>query len=186
MIQLYVAGDPLPQGSKTGFILRGKTRKQDRVVLKEVANNATKKRKAGALKRWRKAIAEEARKHAPAELIAGPVDLTIVFVLERPKSHWLKSGRIAKGKPRRPIGRPDKSKLTRAVEDALSGVIYRDDSQVVDGRVRKRYQTIPDEETGAHIIVTAIPDEETEAYVIVTAIPDEETEAYVTVGCDAE
>ena len=35
--------------------------------------------------------------------------------------------------------RPDATKLVRAVEDALTGLVWRDDAQVVIQTVRKRY-----------------------------------------------
>ena len=38
-----------------------------------------------------------------------------------------------------PIGRPDWDNFGKTVSDALNGIAYRDDSQVVDGRVIKRY-----------------------------------------------
>lgn len=41
--------------------------------------------------------------------------------------------------PIAPIVRPDLLKLARAVEDALSGVLWKDDSQVVVEVLRKRY-----------------------------------------------
>jgi len=63
-------------------------------------------------------------------LDAGPVKLRLAFVLERPKSV---RGRAL------PCVRPDLDKLARAVLDALSGVLYRDDGQVVELRLEKLY-----------------------------------------------
>ena len=42
-----------------------------------------------------------------------------------------------------PITRPDASNYAKLTEDALSGVVYLDDSQVVDLTVRKRYSSQP-------------------------------------------
>jgi Holliday junction resolvase RusA-like endonuclease len=39
--------------------------------------------------------------------------------------------------PRYPTGRPDVLKLARACEDALTGVIWRDDAQIVVERLYK-------------------------------------------------
>ena len=54
---------------------------------------------------------------------------------------WMpKPAKIPKDRLGYPITIPDCLKLGRAVEDSLSGIIYKDDSQVVDlGPVRKRY-----------------------------------------------
>jgi Holliday junction resolvase RusA-like endonuclease len=65
----------------------------------------------------------------------GPVIMDLFFYLPRPKSlpkrvvHHLK--------------KPDKGNLEKGVEDALKGLIWRDDSQVIDGRVRKQYGDPP-------------------------------------------
>lgn len=80
---------------------------------------------------WRKTIAWSAAKAMGdgAKLIDGPVVLEAVFFRPRPKS-W----------PKRrcyPTSAPDLSKLVRALEDALTGVIYRDDAQIVGLHVRK-------------------------------------------------
>lgn len=80
---------------------------------------------------------------------AGAVDLwdaalsvNITFNMPRPKSHY-RTGRNAHllrdGAPTRPAGRPDVDKLTRAILDALSGIVWRDDSQVVDITASKLY-----------------------------------------------
>lgn len=74
--------------------------------------------------------------------IDGPVYLVQVFALPRPKSHYgtgRNSGQIKRGAPHRPPVRPDLDKLARAVGDALTGICYRDDAQVVNLCVAKYY-----------------------------------------------
>jgi Holliday junction resolvase RusA-like endonuclease len=39
--------------------------------------------------------------------------------------------------------KPDVLKLARAVEDALTGILYRDDAQIVTEVLRKRYGDPP-------------------------------------------
>lgn len=76
--------------------------------------------------------------------IDGPVYLVQVFALPRPKSHYgtgRNSGRVKRGAPHRPPVRPDLDKLARAVGDALTGVCYRDDAQVVNLCAAKYYVT---------------------------------------------
>ena len=63
----------------------------------------------------------------------GPVKLTGVFYFARPKSHYGTGRNIGTIKGSSPVDHvqaPDLCKLIRAVEDAMSGVVYRDDSQV--------------------------------------------------------
>ena len=79
----------------------------------------------------------------------GPVLLDLTFVLPRPKSL-----------PKRVsyhLKKPDVDKLARCVLDGLTGVVYRDDSQVVTVSAHKRYQKAG-EQTGC--IVGVQSDEE--------------------------
>ena len=43
----------------------------------------------------------------------------------------------------RPLKKPDADNILKAVLDALNGVAYRDDSQVVEATVKKYYSKIP-------------------------------------------
>lgn len=72
---------------------------------------------------------------ALAELHAGPVVLDLYFYLPRPKS-------LPK-KIRHHIKKPDRDNLEKGVKDALKGLLWRDDSQVVDGRTAKMYGDPP-------------------------------------------
>jgi Holliday junction resolvase RusA-like endonuclease len=73
---------------------------------------------------------------------AGPVAVELAFRWPRPKGHY-GSGRNAEvlrgAAPLLPAGVPDLDKLARAVLDALTGVVWDDDAQVVDLRLSKRY-----------------------------------------------
>jgi Holliday junction resolvase RusA-like endonuclease len=51
-----------------------------------------------------------------------------------------------------PTVKPDASNVCKAVEDAMNGVAYRDDSQIVELRVTKRYSDSP----GVQIAVTPL------------------------------
>lgn len=62
----------------------------------------------------------------PETMLNGPVCLSVSFVRGYPKS-W-----PSKEKFVRPmVGKPDLDNLIKPLKDALSGVVYRDDSQVV-------------------------------------------------------
>jgi crossover junction endodeoxyribonuclease RusA len=62
----------------------------------------------------------------------GAVEVRILFGILRPES-------VPARKRPHPTVKPDVDKLTRAVFDAISSVLYRDDAQVVHLQVRKRY-----------------------------------------------
>ena len=129
MTTFHVPGTPAPQGSKNAYVRGG------RAVLVE----SSKKVPA-----WRAAVAEAATQNC-GELIDGPVDLTIEFVLPRPKS-W------RKGRDEPMTARPDVDKLARAVLDALTGIAFKDDSQVVRLSATKR-RAREEENAGAYITI---------------------------------
>ena len=65
-----------------------------------------------------------------------PLRVDLVFVMPRPKSMiWKK-----RPMPRAPFGKkPDRDNLEKSLYDALNGRLWRDDSLICDGRVRKVY-----------------------------------------------
>jgi len=83
------------------------------------------------VKHWRDQIAREAYPVVNGTPFSGAVVLTVTFTLPRPKRHA--------NKCRHHVTRPDLDKLVRAVGDALSGVVFRDDGQIVDVRASKAY-----------------------------------------------
>lgn len=76
------------------------------------------------------------------EPVTGPLELDLTFYLRRPVGHY-GSGRnrhqLKPSAPAYPAGRPDALKLARAVEDAMTGIVWRDDAQIVTEILRKRY-----------------------------------------------
>lgn len=140
-----VMGIPQQQGSKTGFglpvIIYPGTKLPIAVRSKVVMKDANETK----LKPWRaevKRVAEEAWGDAP--LLLGPVRVIVKFVFARPKSHYRtgKNAHILRDDaPVFKISTPDGDKLARAIGDALTGVVYHDDSQVQWGSLDKVYAT---------------------------------------------
>lgn len=80
-----------------------------------------------------------ARAMAGREPFAGPVALVLVAVFEPPAS-WTKRARAAAlAGEVVPQVVPDWDNLGKITSDALNGVVYKDDRQVFDGHVLKRY-----------------------------------------------
>lgn len=82
---------------------------------------------------WMEQVRSAAAINYGQELMSGPVNLTCRFYFARPQSHFGtgRNGGILKAiAPQRHTQTPDLSKLMRAVEDALTGVVYRDDRQI--------------------------------------------------------
>lgn len=137
---IKVFGIPTPQGSKRVF--------NGRVV--EAAGQK--------LKVWRKAIAAACQELISEEhsLLLGPVRVEVDFYLPRPPSVTIK-------KRSSPIVPPDIDKLCRGLLDGIGqgpsgkvgdGMVYGDDSQVIELIARKHYAD--DREPGADITITAL------------------------------
>lgn len=103
-----------------------------------------------ALKPWRESVAHAAQvwclQHRGFAPFDEPLVLTVTFYLPRPAS--------TPKRVTRPAKKPDLDKLTRAVCDALSGIIYADDARVVRLVAEKRFAI--DEPPRAEITIAPI------------------------------
>jgi Holliday junction resolvase RusA-like endonuclease len=80
---------------------------------------------------WATLVGHEARAHAPTAPLEGAVAVMVRFYMPRPTSA-----------PKRavlPLKRPDVDNLVHKLTDQLNGVFWKDDSQVLDLIVSKRY-----------------------------------------------
>lgn len=127
MIAFVVHGIPQPAGSKKGFFIP----KLHRVVITDDAKKS---------RPW-KALVSDAAAQAmagQAMLTAGALMLTVRFFMPRPKGHFGRRGLLPSA-PAFPAVKPDCTKLLRAVEDAINGIVLRDDAQIVYQVVSKEY-----------------------------------------------
>lgn len=122
LLTFRVVGIAQSMGSKRAFVPKGWTRP----VITDSNRN---------LKAWQSLVAHAAGEAVQGcdgwQILDGPVRLSVAFYLPRPK-----------GLPKRTIAHtkaPDVSKLVRSTEDALSGIVYRDDSQIVEVLAGKFY-----------------------------------------------
>lgn len=87
---------------------------------------------------WKANVKTEAKKVMPQSPWEGPIDLRLTFFLPRPKN------RCRKKDPQGPMWCPsskDIDNLYKSVTDALSGLLYRDDRQIVYAVVQKKYHS---------------------------------------------
>ena len=119
LVRLRVVGVPVPQGSMRAFVVRG------RPILTSTSRD---------LKGWRATIAQAMQTQRTGPQLTIPVRLSLTFFVPKPKS-------APKKKQTWPVKRPDMDKLVRAVFDALSRVLYGDDSQVVHLSAAKVWAT---------------------------------------------
>jgi crossover junction endodeoxyribonuclease RusA len=123
MIDLFVAGEPRPKGSWKAILPRGS--RFPRVICD---NQHTRP--------WQSLIglaAGDAMAGRP--LFDGPIRIRVEFVFRRPASVKRKSRPL-------PSTRPDIDKLLRTIMDALQGVVYTEDSRVVEVAARKVYDDV--------------------------------------------
>jgi Holliday junction resolvase RusA-like endonuclease len=76
-------------------------------------------------------------------LVEGPVSVALAIDCQVPASWSQKKQRIALAGEVLPTTKPDADNVVKAVFDGLNGVLWRDDVQVVDLMVRKRYAATP-------------------------------------------
>lgn len=127
-IKIYVPGMPRPGGSKKGFYIKS----IQRVVITEDNKHS---------KDWRNSIAWAAHEQIKTPL-SGPLEVHFAFLLPRPKGHFgtgRKAGVLRSSAPKYPTVKPDATKLVRSTEDAMKGIAWIDDSQVVRQLAEKQY-----------------------------------------------
>lgn len=134
MLKIRVFGVPAPQGSKKGYVVRG------RVNMVEQSHKT--------LKPWRDEISDQAAKVMDGrDPLDGPLFANITFFMKRP------------AKPKFtdfPAVKPDIDKLTRGVLDALKmGGAIADDARIVACMATKVFAGSPDEQ-GCAVTVGAI------------------------------
>lgn len=90
---------------------------------------------------WRSDVRDAARGVYRGQPLEGPIRLELDFIVPRPGGHYRANGELSKSGLAMPYPttRPDTSKWLRAFEDALSNVVWADDSQIVEHTVRKVY-----------------------------------------------
>ena len=148
-----VIGDPKPGGSKRGFPYKDRKTGQTRVAITEDAKRN---------KEWRSDVKDAAIREGlhNMTMLRPPLQLEVVFVLRRPKGHFGTGKNASVLKPSAVhyhTTKPDATKLLRSTEDALTGLLWEDDSQISRPIVTKRYAYIG-EAPGAFISVSELED----------------------------
>lgn len=141
-LTFWVPGIPRPGGSKTAFVNKHTGRAN---VVDAGKGN----------KEWKSLVAHAAREAHRTAPFDGPLLLRIVFNMPRPKSHRRKDGTTKPFAPYWHVSKPDATKLTRSTEDALTGLLWHDDTQVVCQEIWKHYTT---EQVGAQITIEDMPE----------------------------
>lgn len=127
-IEFTVFGEPKTAGSKKAFY----NPKMKRAFITD--DNRTSRD-------WKERVASSARQAYSGDLLRHALTMRLVFFRPRPQGHFKGDGSFSKSGRESlvPATRPDVLKLTRAVEDALKGVTYADDAQIVTEILHKKW-----------------------------------------------
>jgi Holliday junction resolvase RusA-like endonuclease len=136
MIEFFVPGIPRPGGSKKAFALRRRngslvTRPNGAPII-NITEDCAK------TKDWRRAVAAYAKRAYQGPLLDSALRLSVTFYMPRPKWHWGKHS-LSPRAPAYPTVKPDRTKMLRSTEDALTGILWTDDTLVCAGEIGKRY-----------------------------------------------
>lgn len=131
-VEFTVYGKPQPQGSAKAFIPKG----WNRAII--TSDNKT-------LKPWRQDVsAMAAQAMIGGVMTENAVRVLISFFWLRPKS--------TKKSVAHKITKPDIDKCLRSILDSLTGIVFQDDSQVVECHIFKRFG----QREGARVIVEEV------------------------------
>jgi Holliday junction resolvase RusA-like endonuclease len=138
-----VLGEPMVKGNKQAQVLMRHGQpvfKNGRpITYMYEANSAERKRNAEGIGM----VALAARNEAGLSMLRDcAVAVTLRFYTARPQGHYgtgRNAGVLKDRAPARPAKRPDVDKWVRHTLDALTGVVYVDDGQIVQLLAEKRY-----------------------------------------------
>jgi Holliday junction resolvase RusA-like endonuclease len=120
LISFFVPGVPAPGGSKRSF----RHRHTGKIVTMDDCERNKSWRTSVA---WVAAQSKNGRGDWPRR---EPLLASFVFVMPRPKGHYGARG-LRPSAPKGHQVKPDLTKLIRSTEDALTGILWVDDAQIV-------------------------------------------------------
>ena len=129
MIQFFVPGIPRPGGSKV----------RTRFGVREAGKHTA---------AWRETVKVFAE-HSYDIMFDCALQLEVLFIMPRPKKHYRSNGELKDDAPQYHTSKPDITKLLRSTEDALTNVLWRDDSLIAHQTATKCYGDKP----GARITI---------------------------------
>jgi Holliday junction resolvase RusA-like endonuclease len=134
VIRFYCAG--IPKSMSVGKTVRWQT--------KDKAQAGSFQKRAHT--EWATLLGHVGRQHAPVRPLKGALSFTALFYVPRPaslsKREWA------------PLKRPDIDNLIHKLTDQWNGVLWEDDSQLIDLVARKRFAL--DGRPGVEIIVEPV------------------------------
>lgn len=127
MIEFVIPGQPIPQGRPRAGKNKGRLIMYDPNESKE----------------YKQYVSLIAKHYAPKNLYKDNLKMVIKIYRQIPKSTTKKDRALFLAGIKRPVTKPDTSNYVKGIEDALNGIIYKDDSQIVDLYAAKYYSDNP-------------------------------------------
>jgi Holliday junction resolvase RusA-like endonuclease len=144
-LTITVRDTPRPGGSKRAFY----SKKSGRAFVVDASKHT---------KTWRESVRSAALHAYTGNPLKDAFAVMHIFYFKRPNSHFGSGKNIDVIKSSAPdfhTKKPDLTKLIRSTEDALTGIIWVDDSQVIMRTDEKRYAS-SDEFEGVKIIISTV------------------------------
>ena len=129
-LKFEVPGSPIGQGRPKFSTINGHAKAYD-------------PEKSRNYKAYIRMLATQAMKDSGFTMIEGPCCLSINAYFEVPKSKSKKFREAALSGLERPTKKPDLSNIIKGIEDALNGLVYKDDSSIVSLKIQKYYSEFP-------------------------------------------
>lgn len=147
-ITINVIGIPAPGGSKK-FV--GFAKSTGRAIIVDMGGKRNKS--------WRAAVASAGAavmyQQHKGQPLTGALRCECVFRMPRAQWHRNSKGFLVDRAPAWPIKRPDVLKIMRSTEDALTGIVWHDDAQIVQEWIDKKFAGVG-EAPGVSIIITCL------------------------------
>ena len=129
-LMFEIPGSPIGQGRPKFSTINGHAKAYD-------------PEKSRNYKAYVRLLATQAMKDSGFTMIEGPCVLRIDAYFDVPKSKSKKFKEAALASKERPTKKPDADNIVKAILDALNGLMYKDDSCIVELSCVKYYSDVP-------------------------------------------
>ena len=129
-LMFEIPGSPIGQGRPKFSTINGHAKAYD-------------PEKSRNYKAYVRLLATQAMKENDFEMIIGPCAIKIWAYFDIPKSKSKKFKEAALEAKERPTKKPDADNIVKAILDALNGLVYKDDSCIVELSCIKYYSDVP-------------------------------------------
>lgn len=130
LLKIEIPGSPIGQGRPKFSTINGHPKAYD-------------PEKSRNYKAYVRMLATQAMKDSGFTMIEGPCVLRIDAYFEVPKSKSKRFREAALLDQERPTKKPDADNIVKAIQDALNGLVYKDDAYIVHLACQKFYSDNP-------------------------------------------